>query len=234
MKKVTVIILSIFAIFLIFLACSEDRNPLPSKTHPKGWAEENSQDFHGKKVLTVGYASCTDCHGAELMGGESHVSCFSCHQDYPHKQGWVELVSDDFHGNYIKANNWSMERCQTCHGTDYRGGEAGVSCYKCHTDEGGPEACNVCHGSQTNPAPPKDLDGNIETSAIGVGAHQLHMQNFDCAICHVVPATLSSDGHIDDTPGAEVLEPWGWNKETATCANACHTDTTKTYIWNNF
>jgi len=235
MKKLVFICLLVVIFSALWIACSENKNPLPSRTHPQSWTQESAADFHGKKVLAVGTSSCTACHGTDLSGGESNVSCTSCHDYYPHKKQWTEISTAGFHGEFIRGEKWSMAKCQKCHGADYRGGETGVSCYKCHTEDGGPEACNVCHGSKDNFAPPKDLSNHIDKTAMGVGAHQLHMSLFkSCALCHVVPSTVADAGHIDDTPYAEVLASWGWDRNSATCANACHSDTSKTYIWNNF
>jgi hypothetical protein len=143
-------------------------------------------------------------------------------------------VNDDFHGQFIRVDNWSMRTCQSCHGIDYKGGESESSCYTCHTGQAGPEECNVCHGNPNNAAPPEDLSGNTETTVITVGAHQLHM-NFlnDCTNCHMQPKALSDPGHIDQTPLAEVTK-WEWDRTSATCNTFCHGDTTKAYIWNDF
>jgi predicted CxxxxCH...CXXCH cytochrome family protein len=75
-----------------------------------------------------------------------------------------------------------------------------------------PYNCNSCHGNETNAAPPKDLEGNTSTSAPGVGAHQSHLLASDsigaavaCNECHVVPSLYNAAGHVDLTPGAEVV-----------------------------
>ncbi len=98
-----------------------------------------------------------------------------------HSEGWSgrSIVDPaqppaDFHGNYIRAQNWQMSSCWTCHGKDYAGGISQVSCKTCHAKSGGPENCTTCHGD-VNPAPPRDLSRNVSTSAKGVGAHQSHL-----------------------------------------------------------
>lgn len=75
-----------------------------------------------------------------------------------------------------------------------------------------PYNCNSCHGNETNAAPPKDLEGNTSISAPGVGAHQSHLlashsigAAVACNECHVVPAVYDVPGHLDSTPGAEVV-----------------------------
>jgi predicted CxxxxCH...CXXCH cytochrome family protein len=54
--------------------------------------------------------------------------------------------------------------------------------------------CSACHGSAASPAPPVDLDGNDDTTALGVGAHQSHLgasgwhRTVACGDCHAVPS----------------------------------------------
>jgi predicted CxxxxCH...CXXCH cytochrome family protein len=74
-----------------------------------------------------------------------------------------------------------------------------------------PYNCTQCHGS-VNAAPPKDLSGNTAISSPGVGAHQAHLLASDfvgatvaCNECHLVPTVYDAPGHLDATPGAEVI-----------------------------
>ncbi|MDZ7315128.1 MAG: hypothetical protein ONA69_05435 [candidate division KSB1 bacterium] len=215
---------------LIAVRCAEDRFPLPAKTHSKEWSNPASENFHGVKVVTVGYSSCRSCHGDDLRGGESGVGCYGCHEDYPHPIGWKQKTTADFHGQPIRSRNWSMAECKSCHGADYRGGRSGSSCYTCHTAEAGPEACNVCHGNAEHNYPPEDLSGNTSTSAMGVGAHEKHMALFRCSHCHVVPDSLAAPNHIDEPP-AEVHAQWGWDRSKGNCVSSCHGGR---LIWNKF
>lgn len=41
--------------------------------------DTQSKDFHGKVVLFAGTASCVHCHGVEMRGGSSGISCVDCH-----------------------------------------------------------------------------------------------------------------------------------------------------------
>jgi hypothetical protein len=233
MKK---LVLCGFAILFatLWAGCAKDANPLPSKSHPKDWTISSAPDFHGKKVIEAGKVSCTGCHGYDLDGGEAQIACHSCHTLYPHDAGWMVMSAAPFHGTYIAGQNWSMKSCQKCHGVNYSGGSSKKSCLACHSDEGGPEACNTCHGSRKNAAPPEDLSGHISQTALGVGAHQRHMDaNIACSKCHLVPETVQDSGHIDSTPHAEVTAALQWNRTTATCITSCHSNTGKTYIWNS-
>ncbi len=162
-----------------------------------------------------------------------------------HGEGWANPAASDFHGNAIRANNWDMQSCQTCHGAIYTGGISGSSCVQCHTNNAGPENCATCHGS-SNPAPPRDLMKMTSPSARGVGAHQIHLTggtlatDIPCSECHTVPtSTYGSPSHIDGSAGAELTfqGPQGilvtgggtrvphpsYDATTLTCSNTyCH------------
>ncbi|HKI79667.1 MAG TPA: CxxxxCH/CxxCH domain-containing protein [Ignavibacteriaceae bacterium] len=159
-----------------------------------------------------------------------------------HKSGILNENSPDFHGNLIKNSNWSMKECKKCHAANYTGGVTGQSCFQCHTQQEGPEACNTCHGDFNKPliiAPPRDTNGNTFTTNRNVGAHTSHLyadsltNNVTCAACHNVPATLEQQGHIDNTPNAElnftglsinnIATSATYNANTLTCSNTyCH------------
>lgn len=134
--------------------------------------------------------------------------------------------------------------CGSCHGAPPPS-HAVADCATCHpgagegahldgvTDVGrAPGGCSGCHGTADSPAPPRDLAGNVFTSAIGVGAHQAHLRGTSgiaapvaCGACHTVPAEVTSPGHLDGVGPAEVVAALGWDRGTATCASAwCHGD----------
>ena len=215
--------LCVFLLLGLVAGCSQKKNPVENLTHPKTWMETKSADFHGQIVVTRGQQSCQECHGEDFTGGESGVSCYSCHSVYPHRASWVELGDSDFHGAYIQSKNYDMRSCRLCHGKDYSGGPARSSCLDCHTRPGGPEVCNTCHGNEKNNAPPRDLAGHLDYTYLGVGAHQAMLNaGVTCATCHEVPDSVYAAGHIDSTPYAEVKANLGWNHAEATCSNACH------------
>ena len=129
--------------------------------------------------------------------------------------------------------------CATCHGAPPPS-HASNQCASCHpasaphidgvVQGGSTTGCDGCHGSAASPAPPRDLAGNTFTTALGVGAHQAHLQApsglrgpIACATCHLVPAQIGDAGHIDSALPAEVDAGLGWNRDTATCTTAfCH------------
>ncbi len=247
MSKHIILALNFFILLLILAACSEKREPTAVSPHPVEWADTSSASFHGKLVLdgVLGTEGCQSCHGEDLQGKNSAPGCNiqGCHNIYPHPDGWADSLSDNFHGSFVAQTlSWNIHGCQSCHGSNYKGaGYDSKNCTKCHEQPQGPEACNTCHGSSVNFAPPKDLNGHIATTFIGVGAHQAHLQDTtlttaftrDCNLCHIQPATYSDIGHIDGSLPAEVVfnefaadsgktHPV-WDNQSASCANVyCH------------
>lgn len=83
----------------------------------------------------------------------------------PHPSGWLNEDSPNFHAENIT----DLSVCTECHGADFQGGNAGVSCYDCHeyphpqgwanpTSHGevvisfgfAVDACEGCHLSETS------------------------------------------------------------------------------------
>ena len=169
------------------------------------------------------------CHGVALLPGGSDTA-----------PAWTTV-------------DGSQAACGTCHGLPPDPPHpASNSCPTCHrerfeqptvvhidgTVEVAAMPCNSCHGSDLNAAPPVDTEGNAETTFVGVGAHQSHLESstwhreMACTDCHVVPATVDAAGHTDSAPPAELT--WGtlatadgatpaFETATATCTGTyCH------------
>jgi predicted CxxxxCH...CXXCH cytochrome family protein len=106
-----------------------------------------------------------------------------------HGPGLMNPSDPTFHGTVVRdVVNWNLATCAKCHGTDFSGGTAGVTCRTCH--DGGPTACTGCHGQ-----PPP------------TGAHLAHVvvgelsARLDCTECHVKPAVYTDAGHLHAPPG---------------------------------
>lgn len=131
--------------------------------------------------------------------------------------------------------------CTRCHGDPPpTASHARTDCATCHpaaaphidgvVQVGRTAGCSGCHGSPASPAPPTDLAGNTHTTAIGVGAHQAHLQAPErisapvpCEACHAVPATVDDPGHLDHAGPATVTAALGWDRAAQTCGTAwCH------------
>jgi len=261
-------ILSIIFVAALFWSCAEEVTPPPSVSHPPEWNQEDAVNFHGNKALVgvedddySGIETCATCHGVDYQGGSSGVSCYDCHDNYPHPPEWTTPKHERSHSNYIKNITWQIEECQQCHGEDYKGGSSTKSCYDCHIGSQGPESCNVCHGegavsdSDTSVwAPPQDLADNVLPDNIGVGAHQNHLRDTtytnaykrDCSLCHREPNGFSDPKHRDGTVDMNFGDPAtdggnvnpDWDAGTATCSNVyCHGNFTlgqnANVVWND-
>lgn len=137
-KKIK-IILFILSTLVILTGCGSKANdqtafdPITGQ-HPYGWITQ-----HGIEYLQ-NPETCKECHGLNLHGGISNVSCFtaqynglSCHANGPgHPPGWD---NPDVHGAIAKAqpsNTTGFNVCKVCHGEGFAGGIVNVSCFTCH------------------------------------------------------------------------------------------------------
>ena len=86
-------------------------------THPTGWSAGIS---HGKASLDLAKREqCTECHGRDLRGGISKVSCYACHGTYPHPAGWEDPAQ---HGAAYKTNS---DQCRAYSTASHAGGPDG-------------------------------------------------------------------------------------------------------------
>jgi len=244
-------ILFVIIIILITAGCSKLLTDLPSApdvtTHNEDINDPNSQNNHAYQVVNAinGMNDCQQCHGGDYSGGIVDIGCntINCHPSIiVHVGGIIDPSSDDFHGNHIASHSWEMIECQSCHGSDYAGGIASPSCLDCHTNTGGPEACNTCHGDFndiTFIAPPRDVNKNTVTDSAGVGAHIKHLYDNQlgsqilCSTCHKVPGEVYEEGHVDSDLPAEIIfgnlaihdggANASYNFSDATCSDVyCH------------
>lgn len=119
--------------------CGELKTDLPAPApqkgvHDVGWNDPASSAFHGVVLKQTGYKTtdCVSCHAKTLTGGISGQSCYSCHESYPHKAGWSDSISTQFHGKFLLLGMGTLAECASCHGAGYDGGTSGTSCYSCH------------------------------------------------------------------------------------------------------
>ena len=137
-----------------------------------------------KKVSPVGSAGidwakspCTQCHGTDLLGGISKISCFSpangaqiCHAEGPsvgHDTGWSQPNRHGFNGAMVTpALSAGFAYCAKCHGSAFNNGDA-PSCYSCHT---------------TSPHPPKPWHGTTTSGTNHVYTDPANAAQ--CAKCH--------------------------------------------------
>lgn len=233
MRRILTALLCCAVAALLLAGCAKlqenaGQNPVSpqSLVHPPGWGDSsNATAFHGTYLKKQDWntTQCQSCHGGTYGGGSSTVSCFTCHDPFPHEVKFA--LNTGRHPGYLKAHGFNLPSCQPCHGAGYTGGRVDVSCEQsgCHATTAGapksPEACNTCHGQfRGDPAdtltwaPPRALNGDTLATAHGVGAHQFHLRgagNYSalavpCNTCHVVPSNIYAPGHLDMQNGAEV------------------------------
>ncbi len=109
---------------------------------PPDWMVVPSGGQHAKSATrdytaNGGSVPCTECHGADLSGGTSKVSCFGnpagCH--HGPASGWIATSPGaQIHGVSAKqaSGGSGFVSCQICHGGDFSGGGANVPCFTCH------------------------------------------------------------------------------------------------------
>jgi predicted CxxxxCH...CXXCH cytochrome family protein len=105
--------------------------------HPPGWGTDGDPEFHAVALRASGYQlePCQACHGTDLAGGKSGVSCQTCH------------------GANVLA-------CQTCHGSAANAAPPaslsratatttlGVGAHQAHVNDGPLHkayGCDACH-----------------------------------------------------------------------------------------
>jgi predicted CxxxxCH...CXXCH cytochrome family protein len=186
---------------LCLFACSKANpnalsiDPVTGK-HPAGWAAATTGGKHPQAYI-AGPSACFECHGKNLNGGISGVSCFSaslggisCHPGGPsgHPAGWSAPSAHGASAKALAAGRDGIAHCQACHGADLAGGT-------------GPSCLNTagCHGIgnlAAHPARPwrSTLGGRTHTTTDASNAA-------GCALCHAgganstrTPAPLAAAG----------------------------------------
>lgn len=152
-----------------------------SGKHPAGWVDALNGGNHSKSYLASPDA-CKECHGADLTGGISKVSCLSadrngisCHAQGPsgHPAGWALPTAHGAHAKSAAVGADGMAFCTNCHGADYRGaGFIQKDCLRCHV---------------TAPHPPKPWSGGTFTHTTTDTSNAPA-----CALCHTGGANLST------------------------------------------
>lgn len=122
-------------------SCSEPNVDAPTGASPDSDVESayphpdnyRQPELHGVDARELGLDHCRECHGDNLKGGWSGVSCMPCHADgftgSPHPDNYSR---PDLHG--ADAREQGLDYCRECHGDKLNGGSSGVSCLTCHDD----------------------------------------------------------------------------------------------------
>lgn len=104
----------------------------PESGHSSDWLTGH------KEAGKADRESCFECHGEELDGGISKVSCTRCHlggSDSIHPAQWGSYGYAR-HSAYVAASGSTSCASAACHGTDLRGAGKAPSCTGCHAQSG--------------------------------------------------------------------------------------------------
>ena len=170
-------------IVLMISACNKTTTELPGEGKSGQLTDKvgvlfypHEKDFfklHGQNYLE-NKGQCLSCHGPDGTGGNTKVSCKTCHASFPHPREWA--VPKNHAASYTKDS----QSCLSCHGADGTGGKSKVSCYSCHANFPHPKgwAVPTQHG--------KAFVAMVDKSEC-LGCHNLENANSvatNCTICH--------------------------------------------------
>jgi len=176
-------------------------NSVPGWLTPTGGLHANSATMN--YIANGGSSSCTECHGSDLAGGISRVSCFNaaCHHDPI--AGWV-AVSPAAQNHGVSAKNApgssGFASCRICHGSDFAGTTSAPSCFN----------NAACHGAGVvSPHPSK---WRISTG----GAYNHDSTNAanapECYSCHAYTGTANPNNPtIPTSPASAGTAPGCFN-----------------------
>jgi predicted CxxxxCH...CXXCH cytochrome family protein len=153
------------------------------------------------------------------------IQCDGCHRAPPEDHArWARLAT-------------TPDSCTTCHPAPteptHINGVVDVTV----------TSCTTCHGANDHPNPPMSLDGSIDPTTRGVGAHVRHLdvtladrigKPLACNDCHAVPTAVLQAGHFDQ-PETQVRFPFGgtYDRPSASCTVWCHFDKVPGPTWTD-
>jgi len=192
-----------------------------SGKHPANWLQQHwvfYRQANGGSKDVSSTTPCSECHGVDLTGGNSKVSCFSdsfqgmfCHNNpdhtLGHPTGWgSDPSSQNFHafsaynGQPVKGNTnlASSSSCGLCHSAADNTVLVGdsPSCLSttrsigCHSSSPAaqPSSCVSCHGTPPDGNPPA---GNAAPNRAGDHAAHLSLAGVTCGTCHFSFGTMT-------------------------------------------
>ena len=228
---------------------------------------DEARTIEAREGETVG-TTCANCHGFPPPAPHlQSQACYACHPQTvdrenrlipggAHANGQIDQSFGHADERYIERHSGDaiadIQLCSVCHGEDYGGGFAHVSCNACHSGllqiDNWQSNCTFCHGTRDNAftfedlakaAPPEGVRGEAATTDPHVGAHQKHLGNgsvlsngFECFTCHALIGGLEHlDGQAPITFDLQPLASTGgatpsFAKQTQTCSSVyCHGST---------
>ena len=162
----------------------------PSYYHSTGWKDDpqHASDY------STNPQNCKACHGDDLEGGASGISCADCHH------GWS--------GSHGDAFNENPDSCKPCHGDSI------TSCADCHHSETIGFDCAHCHvdiaGPYTNSAHGNTIYG---VNRLGTG-----YATGDCTHCHDLSDPIASENELI------LFAPYSSASQTDNFCFQCHSE----------
>lgn len=203
------------------------RDPATGADHPADWLPLQHA-LSAESDLTP----CTTCHGSDLSGGITGVSCTQCHigtatTEHPvsfDNYSWVPKG----HSLYADSNGTTSCSNVYCHGSDLSGvAQSGPSCTSCHI--GGVTSVHPANynGNAWVPAAHSIyVDANGNSSCSNIYCHGADLSGVtdsgpSCTSCHLggVGAVHPAGWETNDLLHGQYVEANG----TGACSNAvCH------------
>lgn len=196
MPQITIIrriFLPIAVLTALFAACGTPNDQITfdenSQSHAPNWVADH--DSAGANS-----ASCTQCHGEDLSGGISKVSCSACHMGGPtsvHPLYWAKPIALN-HSGYVELSGTAGCDNRYCHGSDLLGGTTGPSCTKCHI--GGPLSAHpIDWAGQISTKHGNYVEQNTAASCRNIYCHGANLEGIAgispaCNVCHAMPEKI--------------------------------------------
>jgi len=171
--KSALLVLTVATAFALSGCGDENSEAVFSSTggHPSGWSTGH------KSSVKADTESCFGCHGENLNGGISKVSCTACHLGSPGKLHPLQWGSYAYarHSRYVKEKGTASCAIAACHGTELLGvTNSGPSCSSCHI--GGP--------LNQHPAAWGPVNGNYDLKLHGQYGDVNGLSSCRSVVCH--------------------------------------------------
>ncbi len=197
----------------------------PSFPHTQvGWTGYSGHGVYVMSSLGGNTNACKLCHGNDLQGGHSGVSCNTCHASFPHGAGW-NLPSS--HG--VAAYGTGKNSCKTanCHGTNFQGSTYGPSCTTCHADY--PHTAPGWMFDNPMPEHTERFIDLIYNEGVETACQECHGANYDrnvggiqCTMCHPNGVTHTPGWSEGTGHGVYYSTTRNFNSTSEPFCNDCH------------
>lgn len=197
------------------IAC-EECHPVPETVDEAGHMDPAPAELSFGALATTGdlhpiwerrEARCanTYCHGTGATGGRHPEPIWT-------RVDRTQVGCSGCHGSPPPPPHPALSNCWDCHRgvVDETGRIEIEGALHLNGEVDTTVACNDCHGTTVDGAPPPALDGSVATTAIAVGAHDAHLHDgelreaIECEECHTVPHEVGDPGHLYSLRPAEV------------------------------